>query len=152
MPAKCELPGLHFQYPENWTLAEETHEAGRDSVTVYSPSGAFWSVTRYPRSADPAVLALAAVEAMREEYDSLEAHEAREVIADHELVGYDLFFYCLDMTNTAQVRVTSICESTYVLFHQAEDRDFERIGPVFRAMSTSLLGGIEERHRQSPLN
>jgi len=103
MPAKCELPGLHFQYPENWTLHDEATEARHDSVTVYSPTGAFWSVVRYPRSTDPAQLVRAAIDAMRQEYDSLEAHEAFETIGSHELAGYDLFFYCLDMTNTAEI-------------------------------------------------
>ncbi len=150
MPAKCELAGFRFQYPDNWTLDEETQGAGQGAVTVYSPSGAFWSVARYPRSADPGDLAQAAVDAMRQEYDSLEAHEARETIADHETVGYDLFFYCLDMTNTAQVRATQIGNSTYVVFQQAEDRDFERIGLVFRAISTSLFGGLRELRWQLP--
>lgn len=150
MPAKCELPGLRFQYPENWSLGDEMHESENDSVTVYSPSGAFWSVARYPSSADPAALARAAVEAMRQEYDSLEAHETRETIAGHDLVGYDLFFYCLDMTNTAQVRAASMQGATYVVFQQAEDRDFEGVGLVFRAMSTSLFREMEERRRQLP--
>ncbi len=142
MPAKCELPGLQFQYPENWTLNEEELEARRESVTVYSPSGAFWSVARYPRSSDPTELALAAVNAMRQEYDSLESHETQETTGGHTLVGYDLYFYCLDMTNTAQVLTTTTGDSTYVVFHQAEDRDFEQVGPVFRAILTSLLREI----------
>lgn len=144
MPARCELPGFRFQYPENWTLDDETVESRRESVTVYSPSGAFWSVARYPRSADPAQLALAAVDAMGQEYDSLESHEACETVGGHRLIGYDLNFYCLDMTNTAQVRAATINESTYVVFQQAEDRDFERVGPVFRAILTSMLTGLRD--------
>ncbi len=144
MPAKCELPGLRFQYPENWTLDDVVHDSHSDSVTVYSPSGAFWSAARYPPSAEPYVLARAVVDAMRQEYDSLEAHQTRDTIAGHELVGYDLFFYCLDMTNTAQVRAASIRGSTCVVFQQAEDHDFEGLGPVFRAMSTSLFSEMQD--------
>ncbi len=150
MPAQCELAGFRFQYPENWTLAEESAGAGHTEVTVYSPSGAFWSVARYPRSADPEELSRAAVDAMRAEYDSLEAHEARETIGDHETAGYDLYFYCLDMTNTAHVRAVRIGEATYVVFQQAEDRDFERVGLVFRAISTSLFAGLKELRWQLP--
>lgn len=142
MPAKCELPGLHFQYPENWELDTGAMEDPCEAVTVYSPTGAFWSVARYPRYVAPSQLASAAVDAMRQEYDSLESHEARETIGDHVLAGYDLFFYCLDMTNTAQVLATTINESTYVVFHQAEDRDLERVRPVFQAMLTSLLSEL----------
>lgn len=144
MPAKCELPGFCFQYPENWSLENDDTVAAGDSVTVYSPGGAFWSVARYPRSTDPAKLARAAVDAMRQEYDSLEVHETQQTIAGHELVGYDLYFYCLDMTNTAQVLAASVNESTYVVFHQAEDREYERVGPVFGAISTSLFSRLKD--------
>ncbi len=151
MPAKCELPGFCFQYPENWSLEKDDTVAARNAVTVYSPGGAFWSVARYPRSTDPAMLIHAAVNAMRQEYDSLEAHETRRTIAGHELVGYDLYFYCLDMTNTAQVLAGSVNESTYVVFHQAEDREYERIGPVFGAISTSLFSGLKDLRWNSSL-
>ncbi len=144
MPAKCELPGFHFQYPENWTLEGDDAGVARDSVTVYSPGGGFWSVARYPRSANPAELVRAVVDTMRHEYDSLETHETHDTIASHELAGYDLYFYCLDMTNTAQVLSTQVNAWTYVVFFQAEDREYARIGAVFRAISTSLFTGLRD--------
>lgn len=143
MPAKFDKLGISFEYPDNWTLDEEDALAGRDSVTVYSPGGAFWSVAVHPGSADPAELAKAAVDAMKEEYPEVEAEETREALAGREMIGYDLNFYYLDLTNTARVRCLRMGRSTYAIFCQAEDREFERIELVFQAMTTSLLRRLE---------
>jgi len=144
VPGKFDKLGISFRYPDNWTLDEEDALAGRRSVTVYSPGGAFWSVTLHPPSADPARLAMAAVDAMREEYPEIEVEEIREALAGREMIGYDLNFYCLDLTNTARVRCLRTERTTYTIFCQAEDREYEQIQAVFQAMTTSLLSGLDQ--------
>ena len=143
MPGSFNKLGISFQYPESWTLDEEDALAGRKSVTVYSPGGAFWSVSVHPCSADPAELAKAAVDAMKQEYQELDAEEAREVLAGRDLIGYDMNFYYLDLTNTAQIRCLRTDRTTFSIFCQAEDREFERVRAVFQAMATSLLSGLK---------
>jgi len=144
MPVNFAKLGISFQYPDNWTLDEEDALAGRKSVTVYSPGGAFWSVAIHPRWADPAQLAQSAVDAMRQEYEHLDAEESREVIAGHRTVGYDLNFFALDLTNTAQVRCLRTDRATYTIFCQAEDREFAEIERVFQAMTASLLSSLRD--------
>jgi len=139
MPAVFDKLGIHFQYPENWTVETDSAGAGRQTVSVYSPEGAFWTVMRHPADTDPVELAQTALVAMQNEYDELDSETAREQIGEVELVGFDLNFYCLDLTNTAWIRVGITKTATYLLICQAEDREFERVSPVFRAMSTSLL-------------
>ena len=143
MPAEFHKLGVAFQYPENWTLDEEDALAGRESVTVYSPVGAFWSISVHPSSADPRRLAKAAVDAMRAEYAELEAEETQETIAGRETVGYDLSFYYLDLTSTASVRCIRTDRATYAVFCQAEDRDFDKVEAVFRAMTTSFFQNLK---------
>lgn len=143
MPAKYEKMGIAFQYPENWTLDEEDAVAGTPSVTVYSPGGGFWTVALHPRSADPARLAQAAVTAMKEEYEGLETQAAQETMKDHELQGFDLNFFYLDLINTARIRTVRLPHATYSVFCQAEDREFERVERVFAAMTASLLQGSD---------
>ena len=145
MPAKFEKLGITFQYPDNWTLEEEDAQVGRGSVTVYSPDGAFWSVTLQPQDVDPDELARAALEAMKDEYGEIETERAAETIAGHRMVGYDLSFYYLDLTSTARVRSLRTRWATYTVFCQAEDREFNRIQIVFRAMTTSLLNNLTQR-------
>jgi regulator of RNase E activity RraB len=147
MPAKFEKLGISFQYPDNWTLDEEDALAGRNSVTVYSPGGAFWSVAVHPRSADPAQLAKAAVDAMKQEYEELEVEETCEAVAGREIIGYDLNFYCLDFINTARIRCLRTDQTTYAIFCQAEDREFDRVQLVFQAMTASLLSGLKKLTR-----
>jgi hypothetical protein len=142
MPAQFDSLGISFQYPDNWTLDDSDALLGRRSVTVYSPGGAFWSVAIQSGSADPHKLNEVVVATLKKEYDSLEIDEAEETVAGHELTGYDLAFYCLDMTNTAMVRSARIAHTTYTIFCQAEDREFEQVKNVFRAMTTSLLSGL----------
>jgi hypothetical protein len=142
MPAKFQKLGISFQYPDNWTLDEEDALAGRSSVTVYSPGGAFWSVTVHPRSADPAQLTRAAVDVMKQEYKELDAEQTREILAGWELTGYDLNFFYLDLTNTAQIRCLRADRATYTVFCQAEDREYDEIQAVFRAITTSLVSGL----------
>jgi hypothetical protein len=143
MPALFDRFGVKFQYPENWQLDEEDAIQGGQSVTVYSPGGAFWTLVIHPRTADPARLAKAAVDAMRQEYEELEAEAVCEKLAGRETVGYDLNFYYLDLINTAAVRSLQTNRRTYTIFYQAEDREFAKVEQVFLAIATSLIDGLE---------
>lgn len=104
MAAIFDKLGIRFLYPENWQLDESEALAGNDVITVYSPGGSFWSVMIHPPGTAPSKLAATALEAMRQQYDELDADEVREIVAGHEMVGYDMNFYCLDLTNTALVQ------------------------------------------------
>lgn len=142
MPGVYKKLGLQFQYPENWTVDDTESSPARRSVAVHSPGGAFWSVTVCPAGADPGELAQQVLGVMRAEYDNLDAAPREQRIADHALVGFDISFYCLDLTNTALVRALATPAGTYVLHCQAEDREYERVRLVFDAMTVSLLSSL----------
>jgi len=139
MAAVFDKLGIRFQFPENWTLDESEALSGDQAVTVYSPGGAFWSVFIRPVELAPQKLAEAALKSMRDQYDELDAESVTESVAGTELVGYDMNFYCLDLTNTAQVRAFRTPDASYVLLCQADDREYDETEPVFRAMTMSLL-------------
>ncbi len=143
MPGVYENRGIHFQFPENWAVDEEDGLEESTTVNVISPGGAFWSIAVHPCHEDPADLAEAAVAAMRAEYDGLDAEPASEWIADQHLTGYDLNFIWLDLTNTALVRGFRTDRGTYLVLCQAEDREFEQVAIVFRAITTSLFMAAE---------
>ena len=102
MPALFDKFGIKFLYPDDWPLELSTAE-DEAGATVYSPGGAFWSVVIRDGDEDPAELANVAVVAIGDEYTDVDTEPAQETIAGQELVGYDLNFYCLDLTNTAQI-------------------------------------------------
>jgi hypothetical protein len=139
MPAVFDKLGVRFLYPDNWVLDESDAVSGNRAVTVYSPGGAFWSISLHPRSTAAADLASAALRALREEYPEAEAEPARETIAGQELQGYDVNFFYLDLTNTAQVRVLDTGRELCAVHTQAEDREFIALEAVFRAMTASLV-------------
>lgn len=145
MPANYNRYGISFQYPENWELTEEEMEElpeENHSVTVYSPGGAFWTVTIHPPRSDPAKLAAAAVKAMKDEYEQVEVEDARETTLEKELIGHDFNFIYLDLINTAQIRTLRGPTGTFTIFCQAEDREFAVLEKVFQAMTLSLLRGM----------
>ncbi len=143
MPLEFDSLGISFLYPDNWTLDDGDAVAGRESVTVYSPGGAFWTVSIHRGSTEPDRLARAAVQAMRDEYKEIESEPARQILGGRELVGYDLCFYYLDLVNTACVRCFRTPVAAYAVFCQAEDREFAQMERVFEAITTSLLKGME---------
>lgn len=143
MPHIFSQFGISFLYPDNWTLDEQGAEDGADSVTVYSPGGAFWSVSVHPASADPEDLAEAAVKAMRAEYNDLEQESRYELVERHKVHGFDLAFIYLDLTSSAFVRSFRTPVATYVVFYQAEDREFHQLEMVFAAITKSFFDSLD---------
>lgn len=143
MPAVYEKLGIKFQYPENWKLDEGEALEGEQSVSVYSPGGAFWSVMLHPHSQAPQELVDTALETMQQVYDELDAEVVEETIGEVELVGCDMNFYCLDLTNTAAVRSGRTPLATLLIFWQADDRELAEVEAVFKAITLSLLGNAD---------
>lgn len=136
--------GLAFDHPDNWRVETDDSEGRYAAVTVYSPYGAFWAVSGHAAGGDPATLAKAVVEQMRDEYRDLDCEPGKETIAGHSLAGFDLNFYCLDLTNTAQIRTIATPDAIYLILCQADDREWDRVAPVFQAMTTSFVGAIAD--------
>lgn len=144
MPGVYEKLGVKFLYPDNWTLDEEDALQGQTSVTVYSPEGAFWSLVIHDRTVDPKDLATTILNTVKQEYTDFEAEPASDTIAGHELRGYDLNFYCLDLTNTGHIRTFRTDSASMAILCQAEDREYKTVEMVFRAITTSLLTNLKK--------
>lgn len=156
MTARYDRSGLCFQYPENWRLEEDATDRdapaardGSDSVTIYSPGGSFWTVVRHAGARDPQALVEASLRTMKEEYENLDAEPAEETISGHPLSGYDLNFFCLDVTNTTRIRGLKTADSAVLIFCQADDRELAEIDGVFQAITTSLLSNLAASKQSS---
>jgi hypothetical protein len=136
--------GLEFDYPENWSVDTDDSEGRYATVTVVSPEGGFWSVSGHATGGEPEALSQAVLQQMRQEYRDLDSELAEEVVGGRMLAGCDMNFYCLDLTNTAQVRTLETPEAIYLFFCQAEDREWDRIAPVFAAMTASFVAALPE--------
>jgi hypothetical protein len=139
MAVKYDRSGIRFMYPETWDVADETREGQTRSVVVQAPGGAFWSVDLCPRAVDSQAAAAQVLRAMQQDYDDLEAEPVTDWIGGREATGYDMQFCCMDFIIAAHVRAIGTQLGTLVFLCQGEDREFQRLEPVFRAMSESMF-------------
>lgn len=150
MPATFDKLGIHFLYPDNWTLAEEQREDLSHCVTVETPGGGYWELRIFSARMNPAKLAAQVLQAMRDEYADLEAQAITEDLDDVRAVGYDMTFFCLDFVVISQIRCLCVGARTFVLTYQAESREFDRQRPVFEAMTHSLLTAKARDRKADP--
>jgi hypothetical protein len=117
------------------------------TVAVQDPGGlGFALITTDVSCPDPAVVADAALEAMREEYPDLDAAPAMETINDYHATGHDVEFFALDMTNAATIRCYRTPRRTVLAFGQWSDLGEAEIPDMIRGVFRTL-----EEKDESPL-
>jgi hypothetical protein len=130
--------GLRFAYPASWEL-DVTDHGPVMTVAVQDPGGlGFALITTDESRPDPADVADAALEAMREEYPDLDAAPAMETINDHCATGHDLEFFALDMTNAATIRCFRTPRRTVLAFGQWSDAGEADLPDLIRGVLRSL--------------
>jgi len=130
--------GVCFRYPEDWEV-EITDEGDVTTVALHAPDGvAFALVTVDASRPAPATIADEVLEAMREEYPTLEASPALETIAGHPAVGHDVEFISLDMTNTCAIRCFRTSRRTVLVFGQWSDIEDDDTSDGITAVRRSL--------------
>lgn len=139
MSGAYENFGVEFLYPENWEIVDERLDEWPYRVSVQSPGSGYWELQVYPPDIEPSRLCEQVLQAMRQEYPDLESDSVTEYVYDVPAVGYDLTFFSLDLLVVSRLRALEVAGRTYLLICQAESREFERQGPVFDAITKSLL-------------
>ena len=130
--------GLRFEYPSSWEL-EVSDNGPVMTVAVQDPGGlGFALITTDESRPDPADVADAALEAMREEYPDLDAAPAMETIDDYHATGHDVEFFALDMTNAASIRCYRTPRRTVLAFGQWSDLGEAELPELIRGVFTSL--------------
>ncbi|AMV35906.1 hypothetical protein [Planctomyces sp. SH-PL62] len=130
--------GLRFDYPPDWVL-EETEDGAVRTVAVQAPDGAGFAVIQTDDSRpDPAEIADAALQAMRDDYPDLESRPILETINDHAATGHDLEFVSLDVTNSASIRCFRTPTRTILALGQWSDLDGEETAQQVLAVVRSI--------------
>jgi hypothetical protein len=137
MPLLFEEKGVRFRYPDNWRLEREEGENGW-TVSVQSPLTSFFLVSVNEDMPPAEEVAATALEALRSEYEDVEAEERTDTVARQPAVGHDVQFFSLDLTNTCWTRSFYTAAGTVLVMWQANDLELEEYGPVLRAMAASL--------------
>jgi hypothetical protein len=136
--------GIRFHYPENWEIVDESLVDSPYTVSLQSPGGGFWSVMIYERGTETTTLLRETLDQMREEYEGLESSVIFDEFESTAATGYEMFFYCLDFLICARAfAFTAASGQIMLLLWQAEDRDFGKYEPVFRAITISLLRELQ---------
>lgn len=155
--------GLACTYPENWQLSEETVAEHADQSTVVgfnlqSPTSAFMSVYRYPRSVSPDEAIEEATKAIAADYEGIELSSfapERELLhvdlapsqpknnVPNASRGTDLNFYYLDLLITVRLISFQFAQHTFLVQFQAEDRDFTSMERVFQAMLITMIQSLQ---------
>jgi hypothetical protein len=142
MPATYHGLDLECFYPDNWHLREETIDNETAGFTIESPDAAFFSLLRYPWTCAPRAVLEEALPAMQSEYEQLESSDFDPQIDIDDSRGLEVNFYCLDFLVTAQLIAFTVRPYTYLVQTQAEDRSFDRLRLVFRAMLVTVLKSL----------
>jgi len=139
MSGVFERDGVRFSYPENWRLEEDEAVEWPRSVSVESPAGAFWNLIVHPAGTDVEALAQTTLEALRGEYEQAEYQPVWDKIEGRPMKGFDVQFIFLDLVVEAQIRAFALDDFVVVVLTQGEDRDFQALAEVFKAMTVSLV-------------
>lgn len=138
------LRGIECTYPENWQLSEEQEHDRLASFTLQSPNTAFMSVYVSRENGMARELIQEMTDLLSTEYEEIESSPIdSEALGLSSIVNgaeaVDLNFYYLDLLVTARLIAFSKGERTVLVQCQAEDREFETLQMVFKAMLISML-------------
>src|SRR5262245_29371103 len=130
--------GIHFRYPESWQVEADETDDGAWTVMVTSPQTAFLMVALRPDARDPADLADQTLDALRAEYNELDAEDAVETVAGRPAIGHDIDFLTVDTAITCRTRCLDTPAGPLLVMCQTSEYDREQNDPVLRAVVASL--------------
>lgn len=129
--------GIRFRYPRDWQVTEQP-QPGEVTITVASPETSFWSITLYSDRPDCRRVLQTALDAFREEYGNVDVYELRQTSGRFPTLARDLDFVCLELINSAFLRVFQTSQFTALVLYQGTDHELDATRPVLEAISDSL--------------
>ncbi len=142
MPAVYQGLDLECTYPDNWRLTEDRLDEGVAGFTIESPDAAFFSLIRYPWNCAPREVLEKAVPAMKDEYDQFESRSFDPNLGIADSRAVEANFYCLDFLVSSKLIAFTVRPYTYLVQMQAEDRAFDKLDLVFRAMLSTIFKSL----------
>lgn len=139
MSAIYDKLGIRFIYPEGWKVTEDSTNEQPRTVSLESPAGGIWELLLYEDGSTPNELAADLLTTMKEEYSELETSPWTGRFDDVDVVGYEMYFYYLDLLIRSRGVAGRLGGKTVLSIWQAEDRVFAELEPVFQAITTCLL-------------
>jgi hypothetical protein len=138
-----ERDGISFRYPANWRGEPEQFDDGGWSFLVSSPKTAFALVALRPDARDPADLADQTLDALKADYQELDAENRVETVAGMMAIGHDIDFLTVDTAITCRTRCLESPAGPLLVMAQTSEYDREENDPILQAILASLRVGEE---------
>jgi hypothetical protein len=135
--------GLSLSYPDDWQIEREATAEGW-TVTLQSPGTAF-AVLRLERDLERTTEELVGgtLEALQEDYPSLEAESGMDMLAGELAIGHNIQFFSLDLVITCWTRSFYAAAGAVLVLCQVSDVDRETYEPALRAICASLRAEVD---------
>ena len=134
--------GFYLRYPASWTL-ETAEESDGETINLQPPGDCgFFSLSRYPSAMAPEELAEAVLETIRTEYEDCDISPARESYGTHTLAGFDVDFFCMDLSCAVTIRTIQHSLHTYVIFTQRIDTLENHLAEAFSEVTRMWAEGL----------
>ncbi len=132
-----ERHGIHFEYPEDWILHEQSTPE-EITVTVNSPETSFWSLTLLLDRPEPYRVVETVIDAFREDYSDVDVYTNEDRLGDLPAVARDVDFVCHELIGSAFIRSAVIPGGTLLVLYQGADFELEETQPLLERISKSL--------------
>jgi hypothetical protein len=129
--------GLSFSYPDDWKIEREPSAEGW-TVSLQSPGTAFAMIRLDRNMPGTEQVAMTALEALKDDYPSLEAEPTIDMLAGEMAIGHDVQFFSLDLATTCWTRSFYGAAGTVLVMCQVSDLDQETYEPALRAICKSM--------------
>ena len=148
MDAIYQAHGVRFRYPSDWELSEQQDEE-QFSVTVSSPSTAFWTLSLFESCPEPADVVQTVLDAFHEEYDEMDDYPSSVRVGKRPTVGRDIDFVCVDRLNLAAVRAFQTRKFTAMVLFQLTEAERDDVGPILERITRSLSCGTAGKEEEA---
>jgi hypothetical protein len=137
MASRYNAHGVRFNFPESWKLTEE-QEDRQVSITVSSPGTSFWVLSLFLDRPDPAEIVEAVLDAFRSEYREIDIYASQARVCRRPTEARDIDFVCLELLNSAAVRVFRTRDFTALVLYQGTERELGVVRNTFEKITRSL--------------
>ncbi len=130
--------GVSFRYPGHWDLTEDRTDE-EVFVTVSSPETSFWTLTLFFDRPEPNRVLESAISEYRSEYDDVDLYPTEAKFGDCQGQGYDLEFFCYELTNSVFLRACRTGRFTALVLSQGTDVELEETRYLLDGITDSLV-------------
>ncbi len=123
-------------HPSSWKVDFEEREDSWE-VTLQGPGTALMIVVSDLEATDDELIE-ATLEVLKGDYPEMEIEGFKGDLCGFPATGYEVRFFCYDLSNVCKMLATPSEEGTIMCLFQCDDYSISEIEPVFHAIRSSM--------------